>query len=1111
MKNRYLHLVAMFLAVLVVSLPIYSSVVFASLSNGIVYGGDGVKGYYRNNDLIKINVTASISDDSDGISTSQIKVEGEEFTNCNLIWNGAYVCTHSVNAGELTDNIFVVRLDNDNGEKDSELTIHGSFDEVKPEVELFEITPFLVGEDENIIIRYNVRDISNSDNLNKCTGIKKLVFSHGSYSYTPEINSMPYASGSSEIDFLNDCDKEGSVIVAASDISEASGEIEVTLVAYDNFNQQSDAGRTSFVYDKDAPTVEGFEIMNIYGGVIDYFGANIISDVAVIFEVIDGNLDVDNVFADVSGINIDRPYSYYDKQASCGEGSDGRFNCNITGLRLKLSSDVSSVEINVSVSDLLGNSQYVSLSKAISYDDTGSGVDRIKTNYKHPTENIYYLGGTDNTIILEINSPNAGFYNRNVFLDLRNINNNPNVRADECRVEGGLWKCYWNDVDVTRVNRGVWEVSVEANSVDDLGNSLSGDLEWNLTVDKQDPVIGEISYSPAAPVSGDTIRFIFNVEDDSAVTARINSSLISTTEEFFGSCNQDNECTVEIGDLISSHIDSSVEVIVEDVIGNVASTVVGIVVYQAEGDVVPNFFRVNNAEPIPLRIDRQVASQIPLYVFVHVSLSSVGNGKAISKGVHCEGGNFMDVSLTNEDTNDPYIEIETNPSIGTLQGDILHVNCTLTLKVRDDQFVYSALEIEEINEEVVLYESVFGGVGESAGEKVAKLEGEIAALGRKIENRERTLNTWGTWCSISEMLGQMNVVLQGLKTVLYVMLGTAWSACFGVAAAAAAAASVPCAFTGPGAPACVAAAYAAALLACQKPLEGLWAAKCIVLSDIHAHWIEKFIWPTGFQNPFIIGLMNKASCMIGLHCALCSWDALKNVAVGYVASNAPNSVGLSLPTSEGGEMDFMNFAPNAGRPWYKNEVTASWGGSTITRTQTEYGGWIFDPYKSKDYAYGCLCLPALVYNFKKEQQIKCMYRNCITEHIEKGQPPLGCEAAFAERSCLYVESAQRRKYGYMGGLFGTLWEYVKDNKLVLGTTVAYLFYCWKYIVAPELDCSKALVTGVWAGGYRSTICGAWGSGMTIAEILNMMFNQEFSMNNYEAELGGEDYCETGNY
>ncbi|HZX45374.1 MAG TPA: hypothetical protein VFF28_06870 [Candidatus Nanoarchaeia archaeon] len=176
---------------------------------------------------------------------------------------------------------------------------------------------------------------------------------------------------------------------------------------------------------------------------------------------------------------------------------------------------------------------------------------------------------------------------------------------------------------------------------------------------------------------------------------------------------------------------------------------------------------------------------------------------------------------------------------------------------------------------------------------------------------------------------------------------------------------------------------------------------------------------------------------------------------------------------------------------------------------TPSSNWIFDPYKSIHYAKACLCLPAIVYNLKKEKQIQCMQRNCISNHIQKGLPATECDAAYKERQCLYVEGAEYKKHGY-GAIAGSLWTFVKNNLPYLAASIGYLATCWDYIISPEGICSTALVVGTPAGGIKPTACGLIGSSMTLMEMASTI-QSGFSFLNYDQDLKGEDYCATGNY
>jgi len=78
----------------------------------------------------------------------------------------------------------------------------------------------------------------------------------------------------------------------------------------------------------------------------------------------------------------------------------------------------------------------------------------------------------------------------------------------------------------------------------------------------------------------------------------------------------------------------------------------------------------------------------------------------------------------------------------------------------------------------------------------------------------------------------------------------------------------------------------------------------------------------------------------------------------------------------------------------------------------DQGTWVWNPYESKHYAKFARCIPALLYNYRKEKQINCLYRNCLVNHADTGLPITNCLLAFKERHCLYVESAQYREHGY---------------------------------------------------------------------------------------------------
>ncbi|MBS3097927.1 hypothetical protein J4209_03995, partial [Candidatus Woesearchaeota archaeon] len=60
-----------------------------------------------------------------------------------------------------------------------------------------------------------------------------------------------------------------------------------------------------------------------------------------------------------------------------------------------------------------------------------------------------------------------------------------------------------------------------------------------------------------------------------------------------------------------------------------------------------------------------------------------------------------------------------------------------------------------------------------------------------------------------------------------------------------------------------------------------------------------------------------------------------------------------------------------------NEWGEAGQGNTRINNEIDSSQWLYNPYKSIHYAKACLCVPGMIYNYKKLRQIKCMEIKCI--------------------------------------------------------------------------------------------------------------------------------------
>ena len=65
-----------------------------------------------------------------------------------------------------------------------------------------------------------------------------------------------------------------------------------------------------------------------------------------------------------------------------------------------------------------------------------------------------------------------------------------------------------------------------------------------------------------------------------------------------------------------------------------------------------------------------------------------------------------------------------------------------------------------------------------------------------------------------------------------------------------------------------------------------------------------------------------------------------------------------------------------------------------------------DPFKNIYTAHACLYSSAIIYNWRKERQINCMYKTCLERNAETGLPIEICDDQSQQRLCMYVEGGK---------------------------------------------------------------------------------------------------------
>ncbi len=1193
---------------IIILLPIESAVSVGILINPRVFGSNSINGFVKANEPVQLMVTAQLP----GIQglygrlfLHEAGPSGNPFF-CTEV--GAFnECRYLASPSELNGNkVFSLPgfLIPPPGSGIETASFDGVVDEMPPDITSFSVSPSVIGQGP-ISLSITVEEKANSL-TSSCSGLKKVRISQESFWKDFDF-------------FVSDCTVTGALQIDADEITSISeGEITITAAAYDRLEQVSQEKTARIEIDRVAPTIlqDTFQIIDGANKKITFAASGKKTATAVI-NFTEKHPDKEKIFADFSSLSADNA----PMKGICSAVGEA-VGCSFPGITIGIS-HTKSYPVTFTATDALGNTLSQTLGYPIAFDNTAPTGTGLATTHR-TASGVNFIGSGLNNITLELQEDGAGLSLGNVFLDVVEINGSADIKADYCMQSptvANIWQCFWLNYIPTKPD-GLKQISITSSSKDDLGNPFEPSQPFDVIIDTTPPVIQVMNYTPLFPRSPKLLKINVNVTDENAAILRIGAGSFSgDTFPKDGSCERDSgtllqSCIVDVENLVTLPADSYFNVTVIDPAGNKAEARKSIKIFASEGEGPSECFGAAIKELIPHKIDRRVGDITqpdPLNVDVYAYLS-------LRKRDGCEDAEILDMTVEcpehegnelsakpyvdNEYSLDPFIVLKLSPVVSSSPADV-EIKCNLSLNVKTETKVFELPEKEEIKPVIKLYNNAFGPLDGSVQKTVDQITKDIESLTDKIEDYEVYMSYFGSWCTIAQIIRQINSLAQTVKSTTGIILAAKWTAC---------AAATPI-----GKP-CMAAAHA------------LWKITCYINSKLHKK-VEQYIWPSGYP-PFItpvkpplatvIGMLSKYGCMVAFNCALCDFSAYLDLAIN-VAGAVVQKVGESksseseygkaldkeyerwLKQQEGFQIrddgtvsypsitmaDGTTFMENVPHDYFKGYVaeqigytsppwvdqstgkptegaqvisptpnfnvdqkgiktTTGWkydiqGGKvtnvqqpqpgTIQKTLNNWGvgdlaypttsrpwkrwadqtiptdipnidsgNWIYDPYRSLEYAKDCFCIPPLVFNYNKELQLQCLRQNCWSQHLKTGTSPTVCEEAFGERKCLYVQSAQAKIHGKMDDFFDNLIDFLWGNLPDLVLSFAYSNACSVYINAhPECNAIPPAGASNWA-------CGILGAAMTWREVESAV-NTRYGFNKYEDYneqlLGSGDFCSGG--
>ncbi|MBD3259977.1 hypothetical protein GF371_05115 [Candidatus Woesearchaeota archaeon] len=139
----------------------------------------------------------------------------------------------------------------------------------------------------------------------------------------------------------------------------------------------------------------------------------------------------------------------------------------------------------------------------------------------------------------------------------------------------------------------------------------------------------------------------------------------------------------------------------------------------------------------------------------------------------------------------------------------------------------------------------------------------------------------------------------------------------------------------------------------------------------------------------------------------------------------------------------------------------------------------WDPFRSIHYAEACVCHRGMVYNWKKEKEITCAYRNCVKKHMLLGLPASSCDDMYREQECLYVDSAEYKLHGF--NFWENFIEAAIETVIYYAANKVFEAICGPYYTEED-KCTQQ----VCAEGWMVAICSVLEAAINVAEFVEVV-------------------------
>jgi len=899
-----------------------------------------------------------------------------------------------------------------------------------------------------------------------CTGVKQIDF------YDADTNKILFTKefGYEQCDIIESFEYQHK-------ISKKSEKLTICARAIDFFNQESVPVCTDFAYDEEGPNFVSLGMADKEGNPISHITSSG-ATVEIVVEIDDVS-ELQSVVADlseISGKSSDKNRKFSYKRENKFYWSNFKVNPDTV-----CSADVRAV-------DTLGNAANASLTCSIPVDDEGPEIQTISSSYEDYVGDYVIVPNT--RIKANILEDDVGLYKKEIFLDLTEIGLGT-LQPDSCEKKSDTtWICYWDDITPT-VRDGDYQIRITEDSVDDLGNKIFKKASLDVLVYTKAARITAISQYPVGPAYDETLEFTLRVENSKTEPSVFVDASAISTDAFpkEASCTtagiDEWECYVDVDMLNQIYMKEMIMFFTKSGKGTQQEVPFEVSVYEPEPAGGVDFYTITATSVMPRKgFDKRLVYRIPAPVYLQPRLQQKAPNPEVSiieTSAECSAEGVSDIYLVAGNPEKPYIVVKSSPQIAE-QDTPVKVDCTISLRIRQGKRIFKNLETETFSVSIPVYNNPLGTIGENAEAQITAMDDRIWDL-QKRTKRWSDVNDWvGTIVAVAQAIAQGDAVLTYVGGALWLIAVVFYEL-----------KSIP---------------YIGPVLKGLSKLFWKGIACGLIFTDLHTGILE-YIW-----NPGMVGT-EIFSADLDISAKKLLSTLIKTVSIIYSCQLCDYSSSLYAGTKKIVYGDtIFNVGSSKGKPTEIERFTV----------------YDWDPYRSIHVSMGCLCLPGMVYNMRKEVQVNCIYRNCIEQNAELGLPFDSCQQTYKEHNCLYVDGAAWRVSGGSGIAFtmNMLLTFILDHLPLMAASKAWSYVCdpdcgifGEEQTAGEEDCGKygmAPTKGSDESAYpdqcmdypaddwRVPLCGVWTSTMLVMET-DFFGSNKFPWEKYTSELEGEDFCD----